>query len=69
MAIGKTSAITELCDQFDRKTDQGRDMAVYDKLLNDVTAHIRKSHTSTQTTHLRPGGSRDFVPNYIRNAR
>ena len=61
VAIGKTSAITELCDQFDRETDQGRNMAVYDKLLNDVIAHIRQSHASTQTAQLRPGGSRDFV--------
>ena len=36
-------------------------MAVYDKLLNDVIAHIRQSHASTQTAQLRPGGSRDFV--------
>ena len=29
--------------------------------LNDVIAHIRQSHASTQTAQLRPGGSRDFV--------
>ena len=61
VAIGKTSAITELCGQFDRETDQGRNMSVYDKLLNDVIAHIRQSHASAQTAQLRPGGSRDFV--------
>ena len=68
MAIGKTSAITELCDQFDRESDQGRNMEIYDKLLNDVIV-IRQSHASTQTAQLQPGGSRDFVPNHIRNAR
>ena len=59
--MAKPLAITELRDQFDRKTDQGRDMAVYDKLLNDVIAHIRQSAASTQTAQLRYGGSRDFM--------
>ena len=36
-------------------------MEIYDKLLNDVIAHIRQSHASTQTAQLRAGGSRDFV--------
>ena len=58
---GETTPITELCDQFDRETDQGRDMARYDKLLIDAIAHIRQSHNTTQTRSLGLGGGRDFV--------
>ena len=41
-ASGQTAPITELCDRFDQETRQGRDMAQYEKLLNDVIAHIGK---------------------------
>ncbi len=56
---GETAPITELCDRFDRETDQGRDMARYDKLLTDAIAHIRQAHGATQTRGL--GSGRDFV--------
>ena len=56
---GKSDPITELCDSFDRETDQGRHMGRYDKLLTDAVAHIRQSHSATQTQGL--GGGRDFV--------
>jgi HKD family nuclease len=55
-AVGKTAPITELCDRFDRETQQGRDMLLYDKLLNDVIAHIRQTHNSAQIEGLRTGG-------------
>ena len=58
--MGKTSAITDLCDRFDSETDQGRDMSRYDRLLNDVVSHIRQSHTGSQIRQLRMGGARDF---------
>ena len=55
-AVGETTPITELCDRFDRETKQGRDMSLYDKLLNDVIAHIRQTHNSAQIEGLRSGG-------------
>ena len=58
---GKNTHITELCDRFDRETDQGRDMSFYDKLLTDSIAHIRQSHNITQTRGLGLGGGRDFM--------
>lgn len=61
VAVGKTSALTTLCDQFDRETEQGRKMTQYDKALTDVIAHICQAHTDTQHSELRPGGARDFV--------
>ena len=60
-ASGHTAPITELCDRFDRETAQGKDMSVYDKLLNYALAHIRQSHGATQAQGLRAGGRRDFV--------
>ena len=61
VAVGKTSALTTLCDQFDRETEQGRKMALYEKALTDVIAHIRQAHTDTQYSELRTGGAKDFV--------
>ena len=55
-AVGKTAPIIELCDRFDRETQQGRDMLLYDKLLNDVIGHIRQTHNSAQIEGLRTGG-------------
>ena len=57
---GKTSPITELCDRFDRETDQGQDMTHYDKLLVDTIAHIRQTHNREQTAGLGLSGDPDF---------
>ena len=59
-ATGITAPITELCDSFDRETRQGRDMSLYDKLLNDVIAHIRQTHNREQTAGLGLSGNADF---------
>ena len=59
-AAGKTQPITALCDRFDRETDQGRNMALYDKLLNETVAHISRSHNRIQTGGLGIGGRKDF---------
>ena len=59
-AAGQTAPITELCDRFDRETDQGRDMTHYDKLLNDTIAHIRQTHNREQTAGLGLSGDADF---------
>ena len=60
-AAGRATPIVELCDRFDHETAQGRDMSHYDKLLNDVIAHIRQAHDNTQIRHLRAGAARDFM--------
>ena len=60
-AAGQTAPITELCDRFDQETKQGRDMAQYEKLLNDVIAHIRQAHANTLAHQLSIGGARDVV--------
>ena len=59
-AVGKTAPITELCDRFDRETQQGRDMSLYDKLLNDVIAHLRQTHNREQAAGLGLSGNADF---------
>ena len=58
---GRTSPITKLCDSFDRETEHGRDMSVYNKLLEDAVSHISQSHANTQTGGLGLRGGRDFV--------
>ena len=58
--VGKTGALQQLCDQFDRQTDNGRDMALYNRLLDAVILHIDKVHRGVQTRNLGIGGSRDF---------
>ena len=60
-AVGKTAPITALCDRFDQETRQGRDMSFYDKLLNDVIAHIRQTHNREQAAGLGLSGSGDFI--------
>ena len=60
-AAGQATPIVELCDRFDHETAQGRNMAHYDKLLNDVIAHTRQAHDNTQIRHLRTGAARDFM--------
>ena len=59
-AVGKTGPLQQLCDQFDRETDNGRDMALYNRLLDAVIAHVNKAHRGVQTKNLGIGGSRDF---------
>ena len=59
--VGKTTPIIELCDQFDRETDRGRDMSFYDILLTDAIAHIGQAHNTAQTRGLGLSGRRDFL--------
>ena len=60
-AAGQTAPITPLCDRFDRETEQGRNMAFYDRLLTDAIAHITQAHNSTQLSNLGLGGSPGFM--------
>ena len=60
-AAGQTAPLTQLCDRFDRETEQGRNMARYDRLLTDAIAHITQAHNSTQLSNLGLGGSPGFL--------
>ena len=59
-AIGQTAPITQLCDRFDRETDQGRDMALYDRLLTAAIADIQTQHNREQTAGLGLFGDPNF---------
>ena len=59
-ATGISAPVIELCDRFDWETRQGRDMSLYDKLLNDVIAHIRQAHNREQAAGLGLSGNADF---------
>ena len=59
-AIGKTEPLQKLCDQFDHETQNGKDMARYDQLLNEVMKHVNRANTSTQIQQMGIGGPRDF---------
>ncbi len=60
LSLGKTEAINELCDRFNRQTDNGRDMAAYNDRLNKAIGHISQAHDKTQLTGLGLQGSGDF---------
>ena len=59
-AIGKTEPLQKLCDQFDHETQNGKDMARYDQLLNEVMKHVNRANSSTQIQEMGIGGQRDF---------
>ena len=58
-AAGKTNAIARLCGIFDRETDRGNDMSLYDGLVTDAVAHIRQAHAQMQSRAARM--TRDFL--------
>ena len=60
VALGKTEPLQKLCDQFDRETQNGEDMARYDKLLKAVIAHIGGADRTAQIRQLGIRGQRDF---------
>ena len=60
VALGKTEPLQNLCDQFDRETQNGQDMARYDKLLEAVMGHIGGADRATQIQQLGIHGQRDF---------
>ena len=57
---GKTQPLQDLCIQFDSETQNGEDMALYNKLLKVVIGHIGRAHTTAQIEGMRRGGSRSF---------
>ena len=58
---GKTDAILSLCDRFNAETDNGRNMARYDALLDEVLKHVSQVNRNVQAAGLGLGGSRDFT--------
>ncbi|MCY3991259.1 MAG: helicase-related protein [Caldilineaceae bacterium] len=60
LSLGKTEAINELCDRFNRRTDNGRDMAAYNDRLNAAIGHISQAHGKAQIAGLGLQGSGDF---------
>ena len=60
VALGKTEPLQRLCDQFDRETQNGEDMARYNKLLKAVMAHIGGADRAAQIRQLSIHGQRDF---------
>ena len=60
LSLGKTEAINRLCDEFNRQSENGADMAAYDSLLNVAVEHISQAHSKTQTAGLGLQGSGDF---------
>ena len=61
-AAGKTQPRQDLCTQFDSQTKNGEDMALYNKLLKAIIAHISRAHTAMQIKGMGIGGTRDFKP-------
>ena len=60
LSLGKTEAINKLCDDFNRETENGADMSLYDTLLNVAAEHISQAHGRTQAAGLGLQGSGDF---------
>ena len=62
VAAGETAPIKRLCDMFDTETKQGRDMTLYNRLMDRVIADLRSAHGRAQTEGLgrRRGGGRNF---------
>ena len=62
VTAGKTQPRQDLCIQFDSQTKNGEDMALYNKLLKAIIAHISRAHTAMQIKGMGIGGTRDFKP-------
>ena len=61
VAVGNPDPFTLLCDQFNTETNNGRDMSLYNELLEAVVGHISRRHGATQMGGLGLGGDRDFL--------
>jgi len=60
LSLGKTEALHKLCDEFNRRTENGADMATYDSLLIAAAEHISRAHGKTQLAGLGQQGPGDF---------
>ena len=61
VAVGNPDPFTLLCDQFNTETNNGRDMSLYNELLEAVVGHISRRHGATQMGGLGLGGDREFL--------
>ena len=59
-AVGKTEPLQKLCIQFDSETQNGANMADYNKLLQVVMDHIGRAHKKTQNRGMGISGGRSF---------
>ena len=59
-AVGKTEPLQKLCIQFDRETQNGANMADYNKLLQTIITYIGSAHTTTQSNNLGIDGPDDL---------
>lgn len=55
LTAGKSAANEQLCDLFDRETDQGRDMSHYGKLLQKAVASVAETFKRRSATALQSG--------------
>ena len=60
-AAGETAPLVRLCDAFDRETAHGREMGVYERLLESAIADLRSAHDAAQRSGLGVRGDRAFV--------
>lgn len=61
VAADKTAPIRRLCDEFDAETNQGRNMSLYDGLIERGIADLQKAHLRAQTEGLGRRGGRNFL--------
>ena len=59
-AVGKAEPLQKLCIQFDSETQNGANMADYNKLLQTVITYIGSAHTMTQANNLGIDGPDDL---------
>ena len=59
-AVGKAEPLQKLCIQFDSETQNGANMADYNKLLRVVMDHIGRAHEKTQNRGMGISGGRSF---------
>ena len=65
LAVGNSSPLNKLCDEFDTEIDYGRSMSKYDELLNRAIISIQRKFMRTQMKGFGVGQSRDFkLPKY-----
>ena len=61
VAAGETIPIKGLCDSFDSETNQGRDMALYNGLVNRAITNSQSAHSRVQAAGLAGRGGRNFL--------
>ena len=55
LTIGKSNPLIPLCSQFDKDTDNGKDMKIYENLLSNVINHVVANFANNQIRELGTG--------------